>query len=718
MLPLFTLTIFLGAMLVFGVQPIAARMLLPSFGGSPAVWSATSVFFQIGLLVGYGYSFLLTRRLAPRRQPLVHLLALAAPLLFLPLSLRLLAAPSALPPALSVLGLLTVSLGMPFAVASTTGPLLQRWFSLTGHRAGRDPYFLYAASNAGSLLVLLSYPFLIEPRLGLDEQSFAWSLGYLLFAVLSVASAAVVLRRAPAAIEADPDPTLLAASRSGPSWRTRTRWVALAAVPSALSLGATAYISTDIAAVPLLWIGPLSLYLLSFIVAFSPRVRVTSDHVGRLLPWVAAAVVIPSGGLLILPVWAVITLHLSFLFVAATMCHTRLAEERPPTTHLTEFYLLVAIGGALGGIFVSLVAPLIFDGVWEYPIAIGLALLLRPAHRRLPGQRMMIAAVVIVLSALVITGLGSQQALTLPDALPSLALAVGLFVILLAMSYVRPVLAITAFAILGVSVWGAGTSIYADRTFFGVYRVTAGEGQHNLVHGTTLHGLQRLDPSRRTMATTYYHRTGPIGQVFAARGGQMDQIAVIGLGVGTLASYGEPGQYFTFFEIDPAMVKIARDPGLFTFLSDSAAHVDVVVADGRLGLAADVGSYNLLVVDAFSSDAIPVHLLTQEALATYAERLAPGGIIAVNISNRYLDLEPVVARVATSLGMSVLVQHDTIISEEETAEGKSLSRWVIIAAAPTNLAPFDEDERWKAARVNNDDRPWTDDFSDILASLR
>ncbi|MEO6578152.1 MAG: fused MFS/spermidine synthase, partial [Candidatus Limnocylindria bacterium] len=668
MLPLFTITIFLGAVLVFGVQPIAARMLLPSFGGSPAVWSATSVFFQIALLAGYGYSFALTRTLAPRRQSIAHLVALLVPLVFLPLSLPVLTDPNALPPALSVIGILAVSLGIPFAVASTTGPLIQRWFSLTGHRAGRDPYFLYAASNAGSLLILLAYPLLIEPRLGLAEQSSAWSIGYVGFAALSGACALVVMRQARGVREPMADSSTPQAV-PGPGWTMRGRWIALAAVPSALSLGATAYISTDIAAVPLLWIAPLSLYLLSFIIAFSTRIRLTSGHAGRLLPWVAAALVIPSGGLIDLPIWAVITVHLTFLLVAATMCHTRLAEERPAPSHLTEFYLLVAIGGALGGIFVSLIAPLIFDAVWEYPIAIALALLLRPRLRGRPSVRTMIIGATTVLAALVIVGWvsGAGQPLASPVATVALAVAVG--VILLAMSRMRPVLALTVFAILGVSVWGGGGSIYADRTFFGVYRVTSGEGQHSLVHGTTIHGLQRLDPRDRQTATTYYHATGPIGQIFSDRGARIDRVGVVGLGVGTVASYGRSGQQFTFFEIDPAMVAIAENPDLFTFLADSEAEVKVVVADGRLGVAGSDERYGLLIMDAFSSDAIPVHLLTREAIATYADHLEPGGLIAINVTNRFLDLEPVVARVAHVLGMSALAQYDTTISAREAAAG-------------------------------------------------
>lgn len=717
MLPLFGTTIFLGAVLVFGVQPIAARMLLPSFGGSPAVWSATSVFFQLALLAGYAYSFALTNRATPRRQPLVHLVALAAPLVFLPLSLRAATSPGGLPPAIAVIALLTLTVGVPFVVAATTGPLLQRWFSYTGHRAGRDPYFLYAASNAGSLLVLLAYPFVIEPRFTLAEQSSLWSGGYVAFAALSAASAAVVMRRAPAVANADAEPAA-ADLEARVDWRMRGWWVLLAAVPSALSLGATAYISTDIAAVPLLWIAPLSLYLLSFIVAFSNRLRVRSGIVGQLLVWVAAAMVIPSGGLLELPVWTVIGLHLAFLFVAATMCHTRLAESRPAPTRLTEYYLLIAIGGALGGIFVSLMAPAIFDAVWEYPIAIGLALLLRPRALRRPTKRVVMAGAIVLVVLILVAGLGARGDVPIPTIVTTLAIGLALLVLLLGASTVRPALAAIVFAILGISVWGGGEAMFTDRTFFGVYRVTTGAGAHNLVHGTTLHGMQHFDAARRYVATTYFHRTGPIGQVFEARGFELERVAVVGLGIGTLATYGQPHQQFTFFEIDPAMVAIAQDQSLFTFLADTKASVAVVVADGRLGIEAASDRYDLLIIDAFSSDAIPVHLLTREAIAAYTERLSATGMIAMNISNRYLELEPVVASIAHSLGMTVLAQHDLDVNAADAAEGKSPSRWVILAREPEDLRPFIDDARWVAGVYDPTQHPWTDDFSDILGALR
>ena len=716
MLPLFTLTIFLGAVLVFGVQPIAARMLLPSFGGSPAVWSATSVFFQVALLLGYGYSFVVTRSFSPQRQPLVHLVALAAPLAFLPLSLPLLTG-SGTDPAFTVIGLLAVGLGVPFTIASTTGPLLQRWFSYTGHPSGHDPYFLYAASNAGSLLVLLSYPFLIEPRLDLGAQSAAWSIGYVAFAVLSGACAAAVIRRRPADAPADSDSPRAMADALRPTWLTRGRWVVLAAVPSALSLGATAYISTDIAAVPLLWIAPLSLYLLSFILAFSTRIPITSGHAGRLLPLAAAAVVIPSGGLLDLSTPVVIGLHLVFLFVAATMCHTRLAEERPAPSRLTEFYLLVAVGGAAGGIFVSIIAPAIFDRVWEYPIAIGLALLLRPAGARLLNRRAMIGAALVIVVTLAVGGLALEQE-TIPAAIAPIAIASALLVAFLALAPLRPVLALAAFGMLAVTLWGTGTAIHTERTFFGVYRVTVSGSDHLLVHGSTVHGLQHREPSRTGSPSAYYHQTGPIGQLFAARNDKLDRVAVLGLGVGTLAAYSEPGQHFTFYEIDSAMVDIARDPALFTFLADADGDMEVVVADGRLGLAADDRAYDLVILDAFTSDAIPVHLLTREAFTSYADRLSSDGIILVNVSNRFLDLEPAIAAVAHSLDMTALVQHDTDISADERSEGKTSSSWMLIAPEPSRLDDFIADPRWETARIDEDVRPWSDAFSDILAVLR
>ena len=708
-LPVFGVTIFLSAVLVFGVQPIAARLLLPYFGGSPAVWSASSLFFQLALLAGYGYSYLITRYLEPRRQPLVHVPVLALPLLLLPLALPLGDGSfTGLPPAIGVMAVLATGLGLPFVAASTTGPLLQRWFSFTGHRWALDPYFLYAASNTGSLLVLLAYPFILEPQLNLEEQKAWWSIGYVVFAALAATCGAMVLRRTPgrplpAVSDADADHEPL-------SWLKRGRWLLLAAVPSALSLGVTQHISTDIAAIPLLWIAPLALYLLSFVLAFSRNNPLTAPVAGRLLPVPLAGVLITP--FLDLPVWLLLGVHLAFLFLAATMCHARLASERPQPSRLTEYYLLLSVGGAIGGAFVSLIAPIAFDAVWEYPIAIVAALLLRPRIRSQTSRRILagVAATVVVAAGLML----ASTSMSLPTWIPLLAL--GLVVV--AIARWRVAAALVTAALLGYLMVGGGEPIHTDRTFFGVYRVTDEGMRHSLVHGTTVHGIQFSDPERREVPTAYYHRSGPIGQVFAARDGQLERVAVVGLGVGTLASYGQPGEEMTFYEIDPAIVSLARDPDLFTYIADSDASVETIVADGRLGLAADQTTYDLLVIDAFSSDAIPVHLVTREAVALYADRVTDEGLIAFHITNRFVDLEPVLGAIANSLGLHALVQGDHAVSAEDALEGKRPSTWVLLATNSESLQPFMADDRWRPASADPPDQVWTDGYSDLIGALR
>lgn len=713
-LPLYTSTIFLGALLVFGVQPIAARLLLPSFGGSPAVWSATSVFFQLALLAGYGYSFIVTRTLSARRQPLIHLAVLLIPLVFLPLSLAIgPSAQSSSAPALDVIRILTIGLAVPFVVASTTGPLLQRWFSFAGHPSGSDPYFLYAASNAGSLLVLLAYPFLIEPRFTLGEQSTLWGYGYVAFAVLSATCGAVVLARmrgSRAVPRTDLD-VMNGDSEASVTWGRRLRWIVLGAVPAALSLATTQHISTDIAAVPLLWIAPLAIYLASFVVAFSRRNPLTSRRCAAILPIpAAAAVAIPF---INPPIGVAICVSLALLFVASVMCHTLLAEDRPHTLQLTEYYLLLSVGGAIGGLFVSLIAPTVFDSVLEYPIAIGAALLLRVRPRAPLTRRRLMTLVIVVLIATVVIAVPMIIVRFEASWMAWAALAT----ILVTVSRWRLPFAIGVALVLGGVAFGGG-GIHTERTFFGVYRVTDREGEHALVNGTTVHGIQNIDPELRRTATTYYHRTGPIGQVFETRASELDRVAVIGLGIGTLATYGLPHQHFTFYEIDPAVVAIARDPNLFTYLTDTHADVDVIVGDGRLGLAADPNDYDLLVMDAFTSDAVPVHLMTSEALEIYVQRLAPGGIMAFHITNRHLELKPVLGTVARSLGLFAIAQSDAFLTADEIAERKEPSSWVLIARSNKDLEPFVADSRWTAAAFDPHARPWSDDFSDILGAVR
>lgn len=709
LLGLFTLTVFLGALLVFGVQPIAARLLLPWFGGSPAVWSATSLFFQLGLLAGYGYSHVVTQ-LRMRHQVGVHLVVLAIPLAFLPLTLPAgqgIAATAE--PALAVLLVLAIGVGVPFAVASTTGPLLQRWFSFTGHPDGSDPYFLYAASNAGSLLVLLAYPFLLEPALSLADQAVAWSWGYVVFMLLAAACAVLV---AVGGTAVTPGRRTDEESAGPLSWRHRLRWAVMAAVPAALSLSVTQHISTDIAAVPLLWIVPLAIYLGSFIIAFSRRQPLSPQVAGRMVPVAVAAVVVTP--FLPVPIWLALASHLVLLFLAAVMCHGRLAAERPPPRRLTEFYLVLSIGGAFGGAFVSLIAPLVFDRVWEYPIAIiGVLLLLPPSHR-VSSKRHLIVVAATVIATLVAVGTFAA----VPEAIPLWVPWVVLALALTAIARWRVAFAFGMGALLAAVTFGGTQAIYTDRTFFGVYQVVAPPGRHELVHGTTIHGIQLRAPALRSVPTTYFHPSGPIGQVFESRGDTFERIGVVGLGVGTLAAYGTTAQHFTFYEIDPAVVALANDPKLFTYLDGSAATIDFVVGDGRLRLAADDTKYDLLVIDAFSSDAIPVHLLTREAVEIYADSLAPGGIIAFHITNRYLDLAPVVARVAKSLSLDFAHQGDASITLSQADQAKAESTWALLARDAGALDAFSGDSRWRAAEGQPSVRLWTDGYSDLIATIR
>ena len=493
--------IFAGATLVFLIQPVAARLVLPLFGGSQAVWTTSMLFFQAVLLAGYGYSHLAARFL--RRAPLVHAVLLALPLLALPIGGHLAAPPDGFPVSLWLLGVLAVSVGAPFAMVTTASPMLQHWFSRTGHRSAADPYFLYAAGNAGSLLALVAYPLLVEPRLTLAEQTRLWTAGYVLFVALSVVCLLLLARhRGVDGVQAAARPT------SPPlAWRTRLRWVLFAFVPSSLLLGSTSWISTDIASAPLLWVAPLAVYLLTFIVAFS-RVSATAVRLASaLLPLLAAAVLLSLLNVLDvfrLPIALSVGLHLLTLLCAATLVHCRLASERPPADRLTEFYVLLSVGGVLGGVFNALLAPQLFDSVLEYPLALVLALLLRPSAARTRRWRFRFAWTAdFVLPFLLFVGtIAAISASSWGDETPqpggvltSGILAAGAAALLLfARNRLRFAVGFALFA--AVVAFGQPT-LHSERTFYGVLRVVEGpKGEHYLQHGTTLHGVESFAPGR------------------------------------------------------------------------------------------------------------------------------------------------------------------------------------------------------------------------------
>lgn len=733
MLIVYVITMFLSASLLFVVQPMFARMVLPMLGGAPAVWNTAQVFYQAALLAGYAYAHLTTKWLGVRRQAIVHLVLLSVPLLLLPIGIPDgWTPPSDVSPIPWLLLSMLVSVGLPFFVVSTTSPLLQKWFAGTGHRSAADPYFLYAASNIGSMLALLGYPFLIEPRLGIVNQSWLWAIGYAVLVVMMLCCA-VVLWRAPRtanrseATEPAQGSSVVEARMERVTNRRRLRWVLLAFVPSSLMLSVTTYLSTDIAAIPLLWVIPLALYLLTFILVFASKPPLPHWMMVRALPIVLLPLVIVMAARATQPIVILIPVHLLTFFVATMVCHGEIARDRPSTHYLTEFYLWMSFGGALGGIFNALIAPQIFTSVAEYPLMLVLACLLMPRASALPTRRTklldlgmpgVLAAVVVVLIMIAQAGefASTMQGFGLMFGIPAfvcfsfsrrpLRFALGVGVILLLSRFY---------------IGAEGQVLYAERSFFGVSRVGLGQqsGYHLLMQGSTLHGLQSLDPARSREPLSYYYKTGPLGQVFETFNPSNPDasIGVVGLGTGAIACYSTPGQQVTFFEIDPVVEEIARDPRYFTFLRDCGQRTNIVLGDARLSLEATDQQFDMLILDAYSSDSIPMHLVTREALKLYADRLAPNGRLVFHISNRHLDLDPVLGNLAQDAGLFGIVRNDDA-SAEEAERGKSGSQWVVLARSSEDLGTLVTDQRWKPLRTDAQQPVWTDQFGSILSAFR
>ena len=627
---------------------------------------------------------------------------------------------------MALLGVLLRSAALPLMLVSATAPLVQRSFALTGHRRAADPYFLYAASNAGSLLALLAYPFVIEPHLGLTAQSRLWKGGFLVLASLLVACVFLAWRvnrfrpveyesmgRVPSAI-----------------W---LRWLAFVFIPSSWLLGVTAYLTTDIASVPLAWIIPLALYLLSFILAFARSAAAFVRFVTRSLPFLIVPLVLVMSAGFVHLYW--IPLHLITFFAGSVACHGALAQMRPKTEQLSLFYVTIAWGGLLGGIWTAIVAPIVFDRVVEYPLAIVLSCLAAPlvktqvvgrSRREWLGD-FLLAGVVLLIAVSVATnraGLGDSAVGAL-----GLIVASGLGILACVTAERRPIR--FALVVAGVTAAGAlapgvsGRLLHIERNFFGVVRVTHDADTHvnRLFHGSTLHGQQSLDPALGRQPSTYFTRSGPIGQVFRSMEKRLDEqgarVAIVGLGAGTLASYARPGQSWTFYEIDAAMERIARDPRFFTYLRDSKADsVDIIIGDARhrLGDAPD-HAYQLIVLDAFSSDAVPVHLLSREAIRLYRSKLATGGLLVFNLSNRYLDLDPLLGRQAADAGLVCRIAYDLNVSGVEKQAGKQPSIWGVMAASESDLASLATDVRWQPPTLMTHSSVWTDDYSDLASYL-
>ncbi len=739
---LFAATAFFGAGMLFLVQPMIARLLLPSYGGSATVWSTSSLFFQVVLLLGYVYSDRATR-LPATRQRLLHGVVLLLPLVVLPLTLPSNAAPPAdTSPIWWLLRTLALVVGLPFLVLATTGPLLQRWYSWSGLRRSDDPYFLFAASNLGSFVGLLGYPFLIEPFLTVNAQLRAWSVGFGFFILLTGACMLLPARlpaplpaRLPArssvgsANGANSDrlavtggPAIDAAAlHPAPPTRPTTpgrllRWMALAFLPSGLMLAVTSHVSTDIAAIPLLWVIPLAIYLATFVAAFartSRRPPVLVTRIAVLLAVIASLSAVVN--VAHQPVLLAIVIQMVMLACVAFASHARLAADRPEPSGLTTFYLVIAVGGALGGLLNGVVAPLLFDRVLEYPLLIVMVPLLlvgldvdpKAAEETRPRRRVgLLGVAVAFLVPAAVISLVEQGS---PAGSLLLAL-VGCGILAWTLTRSPRTLCVLLVAVQAALLVSSDVDVIdRRRTFYGSLSTKIAGDQHVLYDGTTLHGTQYLD-RRSHDPTTYYSRSGPLGDVMGLR--RFRDVAVVGLGAGTLAAYGEPGQSMTFFEINPAVVDVARDPHLFTYLRDSQADVHVVVGDGRLGLEAEPHeAYDLIVLDAFSSDSIPVHLLTREAIQMYADRLRPGGLLVFHISNNTFDLRPVLRAAADSLGWVALVG-----SKVGDDPGATPSTWVVMASSAVALGDLPERPGWSTLPARS--VTWTDDYSSVLRVLR
>lgn len=718
-------TLFLSALLMFILQPMFGKILLPLLGGTPAVWNTCMVFYQTLLFLGYWYAHQLSTRLCSSRQIQLHTALLMVSIIALPVAL-----PGEIEPPTDhnpigwIIAVLFRSIGIPFFVVSTTAPLLQKWFSRLGHQHSSDPYFLYAASNAGSLLALLSYPFLIEPHVGLTSQRLLWSMGYGLLCVMVLGSAILLWRKLQhleneTVVDSAPDAEPI-------SRKQQLHWLALAFVPSSLLLGLTQFISTDIASVPLLWIVPLTLYLLSFILVFSSwanRIHplMLSAQPAWLLIFIAYSFINPA----VLPYWLDLILHSIAFFLAIMVCHGELAKHRPAASHLTQFYLIMSFGGMLGGLFNTFVAPFVFDAVYEYPMMIVASLLLRPGLMGTQYLRACWFPVAVLLA-------GSAIYLSSDALFDYLDIVGGALILLAGLSYsyrqqplaLGLLTAVILFFTLGLHSL-ASTTLFQERTFFGVLSVRNSvimdENQHpetarELYHGTTKHGAERLSAANLTTPLTYYSRPGPIGQVFSEYDNENQNwnIGAVGLGAGALACYTKPGQHWRFYEIDPLVVQVAKDPQWFNYLNRCNPQADMIVGDARLSLAKETdASFDLLIMDAFSSDAVPTHLLTREALELYFSKLKADGLLAFHITNRHLALKNVLADHVNSLHLAGLLQEFKPNTEIPLVVATD---WVVIAKNPARLDRLQQSRigHWQKLPITFDIQPWTDDFTHII----
>jgi hypothetical protein len=727
LLAAFCAAILLSAALLFAVQPMFTKMVLPRLGGAAAVWSVAMVFFQTTLLAGYAYAHLLTRFAPGRASILVHLAVLLIACLALPLHL---AGGWDQPPsrgeAFWLLGLFAASIGLPFFALAANGPLMQAWFARTDHPSARDPYFLFAASNAGSFLALISYPIVVEPFLQLGEQTWLWTIGFYVLILLIAACGVLLLRSpnvSPAAIAIGGRETARLA------WRDRLAFIALAAVPSGLLLAVTLHISTDAAAVPLFWVVPLAIYLLTFVIAFQSRPVVPHWLVVKAFPFVIVAL---AALMIINPFSTIISLvavHLTAFFVIALLCHGELARRRPAPQFLTAFYMLISAGGMIGGIAVGLIAPHIFNWVAEYPLLIAISVLCMPGLA-LPtkGSRQYLLFAALVAAAALLTVLMSSG-MKQDDNL--ITLLIGALLGLTVYFWRAPpaFAAIIAFVlVLGHYQYNDTVNNFVVRNFFGVLAAAETmDGRFRILwHGGIGQGAQRIRDrdgkpvtGRPEMISEFQAGAG-IAQTFdavRARVGGPISYAVIGLGTGSLTCQARPQDSAIYYELDPDVIRIARDPKLFNFVSECRPDIPIVQGDARLTIAnAPDAGYDLIFVDAFIGAAIPIHLLTKEAIALYLRKLKPNGLVALHVSNYHLELGTVAAGAAHANG-AITRLYDGGDVKENASEQKWVPTVAAVARKDEDFGALAKSQYWPVLPPNPAQRVWTDDYSNVVGAL-
>ena len=694
----FAISIFISAFLLFQIQPMISKYILPWFGGTPAVWSTALLFFQVLLTGGYAYAYWLIERLKDRKQGFVHMSLLG-------LSLGLLVATGLIwntpvtpdsawkpeggeLPIFQVLKILAVAVGIPYFLLATNSVLMQAWFNRD--HPGRSPYRLYALSNIGSLLALVSYPFLVEPNLALHTQANIWSLGYALYALLAIFGAYKTFTRNKA--ESYEEQVQFSDAGSDTRLSAKILWVFLPACASVLLLAITNQITQEVAAIPFLWVLPLTIYLLSFILTFESERWYSRG-------WFSLALMIMSGFYIWLILWepnvnyqTELVIYSLLLFVCCMICHGELVKLRPHPQHLTSFYLRVSVGGALGGIFVNLIAPFIFTGYFELQWGIFACWVL-------------LAILTVYFKPTELKPRAYQASVAI---IAACTIAVGYYTTMSRAAY-------------------SSKALYETRNYYGILRVNESDKDdernhaYNLIHGQIYHGWQFTNPDLRLTPTSYFTRESGVGLAFLLHPSRPDplKVGVLGLGVGTVAAYNQDGDNLRFYEINPAVVALAEGlGGYFSYLTDAAGEITVVLGDARLSLEKELEAgqnqeFDLLLMDAFSSDSVPVHLLTKEAFEIYLQHLNPNGILAINITNRHLDLQPVVVKAAKEFGLAY-----AIIGHDGDGMESSSSTWFIL----TQNHEFIENPQISLRRlaienIPEDFKMWTDDYSNLFKSL-